>query len=287
MTSRELLRAAARELAAAGVPDPAYDAGQLLAKVTGMPALELRAGFAEISAEQEAPFRALMDRRKAREPLQYLLGDTVFLGRSFQVRPGVLIPRPETEMLAENAIRWVRERSLRVPHPEVLDLCCGSGCIGLTVKAERPDAIVTLSDISRDALDVAAANAARYSLQVSLRCGDLAEGLPPASFDCVVSNPPYIPSAECGVLQPEVLREPSLALDGGADGMDFYRRISDECVRILRPDGILLLELGYGESDAVSFLLAAAGFTGITVRKDFSGIARMMLAVSPARRNYV
>ena len=235
------------------------------------------------SAEILESFSEMAERRLAREPLQYITGEAPFFGRVFQVDSRVLIPRPETEELCA----WALETLPVSDSCRVLDLCCGSGCIGLTLAAERPSLQVTLSDCSRDALDVAAANAARYSLQVSLRCGDLAEGLPPASFDCVVSNPPYIPSAECGVLQPEVLREPSLALDGGADGMDFYRRISDECVRILRPDGILLLELGYGESDAVSSLLAAAGFTGITVRKDFSGIARMMLAVSPARRNYV
>ena len=256
----------------------------LLSFLTGQAPLSLRLDSdTELSAEILESFSEMAERRLAREPLQYITGEAPFFGRVFQVDSRVLIPRPETEELCA----WALETLPVSDSCRVLDLCCGSGCIGLTLAAERPSLQVTLSDCSRDALDVAAANAARYSLQVSLRCGDLAEGLPPASFDCVVSNPPYIPSAECGVLQPEVLREPSLALDGGADGMDFYRRISDECLRILRPDGILLLELGYGESDAVSSLLAAAGFTGITVRKDFSGIARMMLAVSPARRNYV
>ena len=169
----------------------------------------------------------------------------------------------------------------------VLDLCCGSGCIGLTLAAERSSLQVTLSDCSRDALDVSAVNAARFGLQVSLHLGDLTEDLPEAFFDCVVSNPPYIPSAECGSLQPEVLREPSSALDGGTDGLDFYRRIAAESTRVLRPEGILLLEVGYGEAGAVSGLLATAGFTGITVRKDFRGIDRMLLAVCSARRNYV
>ena len=284
MNPRSLLLDTAARFRAAGIPDPETDSALLLSFLTGQAPLSLRLDSdTELSAEILESFSEMAERRLAREPLQYITGEAPFLGRVFQVDSRVLIPRPETEELCA----WALETLPVSDSCRVLDLCCGSGCIGLTLAAERPSLQVTLSDCSRDALDVAAANAARYSLQVSLRCGDLAEGLPPASFDCVVSNPPYIPSAECGVLQPEVLREPSLALDGGADGMDFYRRISDECLRILRPDGILLLELGYGESDAVSSLLAAAGFTGITVRKDFSGIARMMLAVSPARRNYV
>ena len=284
MNPRSLLLDTAARFRAAGIPDPETDSALLLTFLTGQAPLSLRLDSdTELSAEILESFSEMAERRLAREPLQYITGEAPFFGRVFQVDSRVLIPRPETEELCA----WALETLPVSDSCRVLDLCCGSGCIGLTLAAERPSLQVTLSDCSRDALDVAAANAARYSLQVSLRCGDLAEGLPPASFDCVVSNPPYIPSAECGVMQPEVLREPSLALDGGADGMDFYRRISDECLRILRPDGILLLELGYGESDAVSSLLAAAGFTGITVRKDFSGIARMMLAVSPARRNYV
>ena len=284
MNPRSLLLDTAARFRAAGIPDPETDSALLLSFLTGQAPLSLRLDSdTELSAEILESFSEMAERRLAREPLQYITGEAPFFGRVFQVDSRVLIPRPETEELCA----WALETLPVSDSCRVLDLCCGSGCIGLTLAAERPSLQVTLSDCSRDALDVAAANAARYSLQVSLRCGDLAEGLPPASFDCVVSNPPYIPSAECGFLQPEVLREPALALDGGADGMDFYRRISDESIRILKPGGILLLELGYGESDAVSSLLAAAGFTGITVRKDFSGIARMMLAVSPARRNYV
>ena len=284
MNPRSLLLDTAARFRAAGIPDPETDSALLLSFLTGQAPLSLRLDSdTELSAEILESFSEMAERRLAREPLQYITGEAPFFGRVFQVDSRVLIPRPETEELCA----WALETLPVSDSCRVLDLCCGSGCIGLTLAAERPSLQVTLSDCSRDALDVAAANAARYSLQVSLRCGDLAEGLPPASFDCVVSNPPYIPSAECGVLQPEVLREPSLALDGGVDGMDFYRRIAAESAAVLKPEGILLLELGYGESDAVSSLLAAAGFTGITVRKDFSGIARMMLAVSPARRNYV
>ena len=277
MTSRELLRAAARELAAAGVPDPAYDAGQLLAKVTGMPALELRAGFAEISAEQEASFRALMDRRKAREPLQYLLGDTVFLGRSFHVRPGVLIPRPETEMLAESAIRWARERSLRVPHPEVLDLCCGSGCIGISVQLQCPQIRCTMTDLSPEALAVTRENAERLQAACEILSGDLFEAAAGRTFDLILCNPPYIPGAECDALQAEVMREPRMALDGGADGLDFYRRITEGAARHLKEGGWLLAEIGFDQGEAVRSMFVEHQYKETEIRKDLSGLDRVVL----------
>ena len=284
MTPRSLLLETAAHFRAAGIPDPETDSALLLSFLTGQAPLSLRLDSdTELSRDILDSFSALSERRLSREPLQYITGEAPFFGRVFQVDSRVLIPRPETEALCA----WALEALPASGPCRVLDLCCGSGCIGLTLAAERPSLQVTLSDCSRDALDVSAANAARFGLRVSMHRGDLTEGLPQAFFDCVVSNPPYIPSAECGSLQPEVLREPSLALDGGPDGLDFYRRIASGSAEILRPEGILLLELGYGEADAVSGLLASAGFTGIKVRKDFSGLDRMMLAVCPARRNYV
>ena len=284
MTPRSLLLYTAARFRAAGIPDPETDSALLLSFLTGQAPLSLRLDSdTDLSPDVLDSYSALAERRLSREPLQYITGEAPFFGRVFQVDSRVLIPRPETEALCA----WVLEALPASGPCRVLDLCCGSGCIGLTLAAERPSLQVTLSDCSPDALDVSAANAARIGLQVSLHRGDLTEGLPQAFFDCVVSNPPYIPSAECGILQPEVLREPSLALDGGVDGLDFYRRIAAESAAVLKPEGILLLELGYGEADAVSGLLASAGFTGITVRKDFGGIDRMMLAVCPVRRNYV
>ena len=163
----------------------------------------------------------------------------------------------------------------------MLDLCCGSGCIGLTVKAERPRAQVTLSDISAGALEVASVNAGALCLDVSLRRTDLLDGFPASSFDLILSNPPYIPAGECDSLQPEVLFEPRLALDGGPDGCDIYRRIADRAHSVLAPGGKLLMELGIGEAGPVADLLAAGGYTGIQTRKDFAGIDRMILAVRP------
>ncbi len=177
MNPRELIRSTAETFRAAGIPDPDTDAALLLSHLLRRPPLELRLDTdTELDSAVLDAFAALAGRRAERVPVQYLLNESPFYRRMFHVDTRVLIPRPETELLCEWALSVISGLS----SPRVLDLCCGSGCIGLTVKAERPDAIVTLSDISRDALDVAAANAARYSLQVSLRCGDLAEGLPPA-----------------------------------------------------------------------------------------------------------
>ena len=278
MTSRELLRAAARELRAAGVPDPEYDAGMLLAKVTGEPALKLRAGFTEITPEQASAFHALTERRKQREPLQYLLGDTVFLGEVFTVRPGVLIPRPETEMLAERAIRWLRKRRFPTPNPEVLDLCCGSGCLGISVKRQMPAVRCTMTDLSPEALALTEENVRRMGVECETLAGDLFEPVQGRRFDLILSNPPYIPAAECDGLQAEVMREPRMALDGGADGLDFYRRIAKKAPAHLKPGGCLMLEIGYGEREAVEKLLTENGAISVRTEADFSGIPRMVFA---------
>ena len=284
MTPCALLRETTRRFREAGIPDPETDGALLLSFLLGKPPLSLRLDTeTELSPDMLDSFDTLVRRRLDREPLQYITGEAPFCGRMFFVDRRVLIPRPETEELCA----WALENLPASDPCRVLDLCCGSGCIGLTLAAERPHWDVVLADCSPDALEVAALNASRLDLSVSSHQGDLTEGLADYSFDCIVSNPPYIPSAECATLQPEVLQEPSLALDGGTDGLDFYRRIADEAAKVLKPEGLLMLELGFGEAEPVSALLAAEGFTEIAVRNDFSGIPRMLSARSPARRNYV
>ena len=278
MTPALLLRETSKLFRSAGIPDPETDSALLLSFLTGKAPLSLRLDSeTELSPDLLQSFDTLARRRLSREPLQYITGEAPFLGRVFFVDPRVLIPRPETEELC----RFVLECFPATGVAEILDLCCGSGCIGLSLAAERPDFRVTLSDISGDALAVSAFNAERLSVRVSLHRGDLAEGLPAASFDYIISNPPYIPSAECPSLQPEVLREPVLALDGGVDGLDFYRRIASKSFSLLRPGGHLFLEVGYGEAEDVSAVLSADGFDRIEIRNDFSGIPRMVHAVSP------
>ena len=274
MTVRDRLRAASRELRAAGVPDPEYDSAMLLSFLTGRPPLELRLETGEeLTEEQERDFRALLLRRKSREPLQYLIGTAVFCGFEFLTAPGVLIPRPETELLAE----WAAKRLEGRDAPEILDLCCGSGCIGLSLAKWLPGARVTLTDLSPEAVRLTESNRKRIGVQTEVVSGDLFAPAAGRRFDLIVSNPPYIPSAECDSLQPEVLHEPRLALDGGADGLDFYRRIVREAGVHLKRDGLLLMEVGEGEAETVAEWLRISGAGKTEIRKDDAGISRMVL----------
>ena len=278
MTPRELIRLTAAIFRTGDIPDPENDAALLLSSLTGIPALNLRLDTdTELQPDVLSAYRDLSEKRLRRFPLQYLLGNVTFCSRPFRVDQRVLIPRPETELLCQ----WALEILQDTPSPRILDLCCGSGCIGLTLKAERPDASVTLSDLSADALDMAAENAARLSLEVTLKQSDLFRSLENVSYDLIVSNPPYIPSADCDSLQPEVRYEPRLALDGGADGCSLYRRIIDSSAAFLTRGGVLLMELGFSEAAPVSQLLSEHGFKEIQVRKDYAGIDRMIRAVRP------
>ena len=283
MTPCQLIRHTAARFRSAGIPDPENDSALLLVSLCGGEPLSLRLDTDTILEESLlSRYDLLVRQRLQRIPLQYILGEAFFCGHRFTVDPRVLIPRPETELLCIWALDILKDYS----SPRVLDLCCGSGCIGLSLKAASPEIRVTLSDISADALDVAAENMRRLSLAVELHQGDLLEGFLPGSFDLIVCNPPYIPTADCAVLQKEVLFEPRNALDGGADGLDIYRRLIASAAGILVPGGALMMELGIHESNPVSALLSASGYKGIQVRKDLNGIERMILAYQPDGGKY-
>ena len=278
MNPRSLLLDTARLFRKNGILDPETDAALLLSSLTGLAPLSLRLNSdMALDGAVLTKYQALVARRLQRVPVQYILGETYFCGRRFQVDSRVLIPRPETELLCEWALDLLRNAS----SPRILDLCCGSGCIGLTLKAERPDAAVTLSDISSDALAVASINAQALSLDVALCQRDLLDHFTESSMDLIISNPPYIPSEECSMLQPEVLKEPLLALDGGTDGCDLYRRIIHSARSVLSPGGLLLMETGIHESFRLSSLLLAEGYAYVETRKDYGRIDRMILAVNP------
>ena len=235
-TCRDALRAASGMLAQAGVPDPAVDAAFLLSHVTGTPHLLLRAeGWRELTQSQLADYQALIDRRCQREPLQYILGTAQFMGVTLRAQPGALIPRNDTETLCEQALARMQGRE------RVLDLCTGTGALAIAIALQFPGAQVTAADISADALAVARQNIADTGARVTLRQGDLFAAAAGERFDIIVSNPPYITAEEMADLQPEVCREPALALYGGLDGLDFYRRIAREAPDYLLPGGWLLL----------------------------------------------
>lgn len=284
MTPRDLIREAAVLFRHAGVPDPEYDSALLLSHLCGRPPLMLRLDTdTALDDGTISRFRALCGRRLKREPLQYILGEASFCGFPFYVDPRVLIPRPETELLCE----WALELIPSGRKTDILDLCCGSGCIGISLKLSRPAASVCLSDISADALDVAARNAARLNADVAICRSDLFSDLPVSGFDIIVSNPPYIPSPDCASLQAEVMKEPLSALDGGDDGLCFYRRICSEAPRHLKPGGFLLMELGDSQADRVRSLMDKSGFVSVTVRKDYQSLERMICGMIQERRLYV
>ena len=271
-TCRDALRAASGMLAQAGVPDPAVDAAFLLSHVTGTPHLLLCAeGWRELTQSQLDAYQALIDRRCQREPLQYILGTAQFMGVTLRAQPGALIPRNDTETLCEQALARMQGRE------RVLDLCTGTGALAIAIALQFPGAQVTAADISADALAVARQNIADTGARVTLRQGDLFAAAAGERFDIIVSNPPYITAEEMADLQPEVCREPALALYGGLDGLDFYRRIAREAPDYLSPGGWLLLEIGSAQAEAVSALLAER-FEALAVYPDMQGLPRAVAA---------
>jgi release factor glutamine methyltransferase len=233
-----------------------------------------------LSKDELSTYRALIERRLSGEPTQYLTGSREFYGRTFKVDPRVLIPRPETELLVEAILRDVPKDS----PTRLLDLCVGSGAVAATLAAERPQASVWATDLSPDAAALARENAETLGVgaRVTVREGDLFSPLPPGSrFDAIASNPPYIRSGDIASLQTEVQREPRMALDGGADGLDLIRRIARDGQSWLKPGGRLALEIGEEQGDAVRRLLQDEGWVDVSVEKDLARLDRLALARAP------
>ncbi|RKH45071.1 peptide chain release factor N(5)-glutamine methyltransferase [Corallococcus llansteffanensis] len=234
-----------------------------------------------LAKEELTAFRALIERRLAGEPTNYLTGTKEFYNRPFKVDARVLIPRPETELLVEALLHAVPKDA----PSRVLDVCTGSGCIAISVAGERPQATVFATDLSPDACALAKENAQALGVgeRVTVLQGDLFSPLPPdARFQVVVSNPPYIDSGDIAGLSPEVRREPRLALDGGPDGLVALRRVIQGARRVLEPGGLLALEMGETQGSAVLELLRAAGYADARVEKDLERRERMAFGTQPA-----
>ncbi|MBR5738846.1 MAG: peptide chain release factor N(5)-glutamine methyltransferase, partial [Lachnospiraceae bacterium] len=215
-----------------------------------------------------------MRRLAGNEPLQYVLQKAPFYGRDFFVDQRVLIPRFDSEILVQEALKAIPESATC----KVLDCCTGSGCLGLTILAERPSVRMTLSDLSADALTVAAVNAKAMQFSPALVWSDLFTQIE-ETFSVIVCNPPYIPTAVIGTLDENVRdHEPRIALDGGKDGLHFYRRIAAEAGAHLEKGGLLFLEIGFDQGKAVFRLLSEAGFRDIRIIKDLSGLDRVVKA---------
>ena len=268
----EVLRGTERYLADRGVENPRLNAEHLLAHALGLKRMELYLQFDRPLTESErAPLRDLVKRRGAREPLQHVLGTAEFHGRTFACDKRALVPRPETEQLVELALEMAKDK----PAATILDIGTGSGVIALTIALELSSATLHATDLSPDALALAAENAARHALTDRLVFHQ-ADLLPPddARFDLIIANLPYIPAEEIASLSPEVRHDPASALDGGADGLDLIRRLIETAPDRLAPGGALLLEIGLGQADAVNTLLSARKFRDISVRPDYQNIPR-------------
>lgn len=278
MNIGEWLRHASDVLEESGSPDPQIDAKWIAEDTLGLTRAELHFESTRgIDAAQLEQLDERLMRRAEGEPVQYILHSAYFMGLKFYVDDRVLIPRQDTETLVEAVIVALHE----LESPDVLDLCAGSGAIGLSVKTLIPSANVTLTDISRDALDVARRNAHELNAEVDIRHGDLFRAVGRDRFDLISSNPPYIPHGDLAGLQREVRREPVLALDGGSDGLDVYRRIASEAGAHLNPGGYLYLEVGIGEAERVLELVTAGvecAQSGIL--NDLNGIPRVVWARS-------
>ena len=311
LTPRAVVALVQHRLAAAGCPDADFDARELFRLATGRdPRLSERV----LTEEQAARLETLCQRRESREPLQYLCGRWPFLDFELAVGPGVLCPRADTEVVAEAAAQTLAGCAA----PKVLDLCAGTGCLGLGIKRLCPTASVTCVEKSPEALHYLVCNvrtALRSLPQGSTEDvleedeptlgsgllgiaalppaaqaveGDLFDywrGLPEGGLDLIVSNPPYLTASEMEDLQPEVAKEPAMALAAGEDGLDFYRALARHYQTPLRPGGTLALEIGWQQREAVCALLQAEGWTQIRCIQDLGGNDRCILAQRPEERS--
>lgn len=284
ITIGQALAKAARKLARHGIESSVQEAEILLCNTIDCKRHELF-----LNSEKELPttalekFSSFIERRLKREPLQYILGSEEFCGLDIKVTRATLIPRPETEVLVDEAVKALR--GLQEANSAVIDLCTGSGCVAIAV-AKMIDCIVYATDVSKEALGTARENAVLNdaSGKITFLEGDLfapLEGLGiKGKASAVLANPPYIKTADMKTLQPEVrLYEPKAALDGGKDGLDFFRRITHDAIKWLKSDGFLIFEIGFGQASFVKEIIEKAGLKEIGIIKDWSGIERVVRAM--------
>jgi release factor glutamine methyltransferase len=268
MNIKDALALAKRELN--NVPDRDVDAAWIVCSVMGVSRSALHfEGERELTKKQEEALLNIVERRKKREPLQYIFGFVPFYNVELKTDSRALIPRDETAILVEKALEFINEKQYNT----VLDIGTGSGAIAVSVK-KNASVSVTASDISEQALSLARENAEKNSCEIEFIKSDLFENIS-KKFDVILSNPPYIPTKDIERLERELSFEPQNAFDGGSDGLDFYRDIILEAKRHLNKDGLLMLEIGFDQGDAVKALLAKNGFTESVVLKDYSGLDRI------------
>lgn len=278
MTIFEAYNDCKKQLQAAGIEDYVFESKQIIKHVTGYTNAQILTKYTQPLTEfQQNNLTAIIKQRLIRYPLQYIMGKWNFFGREFFVGPGVLIPRSDTETLIDVCLESLKDKT----NPRVLDLCAGTGCIGLTIKGECAAAEVTLVEKYDEALSFTNKNAKHNNIDVKIVKGDVletegAEG----EYDLIVSNPPYITAEDMKNLQPEVKFEPATALDGGEDGLVFYRHIAKQYKKHLVKGGVLAFEVGINEADAVAEIMKQNGYQNIGTRKDYCDIDRVVFGTA-------
>jgi release factor glutamine methyltransferase len=281
MNALDQLKEAKEILESFGIENAWREAELIISYYSGMDKIILYRDNPEISEDIILKIDECLKRRSKREPLQYIIGYTEFRGLKIKVGKGVLIPRPETELLVEEAIRIISKFEIRNSKLKILDLCTGSGCVALSIAREFPDARIYGADTSEIAIGYARQNAELNGISnVIFMKGSLFEPIKKDNpeFNLIVSNPPYIKRNDIKSLQPEIKNwEPLKAIDGGEDGLYYYGAIISESKTFLRKDGFLMLELGINQSEVVKKMALDAGFMDVSLIKDFNGIERIII----------
>ncbi|MEW6586569.1 MAG: peptide chain release factor N(5)-glutamine methyltransferase [Nitrospirota bacterium] len=280
MVFLEILQESTKRLYESGIANAGLEAEFIVSHCLGVDRAVLYRDNPLVPEKAMVRIQEFLNRRAQREPLQYILGYADFFGLKIRVGPGVLIPRPETELLAEESIKIISKFEIRNSKLTILDLCTGSGCIALALAKEFPEAQVYGTDTSEVALRYARENAGINNIgNVTFLRGSLYDPVNALRFDLITANPPYIKSEDIAILQPEVKDwEPREALEGGDDGLDYYRMIVPPAKGHLQSGGHIVLELGMDEAVGVGRIAEAEGFKDIVVKKDYAGIERIFIA---------
>lgn len=284
MTVQALIQESVPLLTQKGIDSPRLQIEEIVAHALGLPRMQLYLDLQRrLTPDQLESCRAMLQQRLRRIPLQHLLGSVSFCGLEINVTRDALIPRPETEILVEQVEAVVQ--SLKTPNRTVLDFGTGSGCIAVALAVRNPELRLTAVDVAPEALALAQRNARRHGVHdrfTWIQAQGLSSLDDRTRFDVIVSNPPYIPSAEINDLQPEVRdHDPRMALDGGPDGLACYRQLATEAIRLLPPGGTLAVEFGDGQADAIAALLHTQNWIVGTPVPDYSGRERCLIARRP------
>ena len=267
-----------KQLKNAGIEDNIFEAKQIIKHITGYSNEQILSGYQnKLSGFQEINLQVIMKQRLNRYPLQYILGKWDFYGRPYKVGPGVLIPRPDTETVIEVCLDIIDKEK----PSDVLDLCAGTGCIGITIACERKNSNVTLVEKYEEAARYIKENIKNADGNANILMGDVFESIgADKKYDLIVSNPPYVNEKDMGNLQPEVEFEPPTALYGGEDGLMFYRAIASNYRDSLKSGGSLVFEIGYDQGEAVKDILLALGFKNVKIKKDYSENDRVVFGTA-------